>query len=100
MRVRDFGFIVTLLAALAFSPLARAQGEPTAGVAVNSAAPADQKSDQPFNPRDLSGPWMGYYWHAQVGPGKGPNGYMNFASFDQKIPEPPLTEWAKQTSAL
>jgi hypothetical protein len=96
MRVRDFGFIVTLLAALGFSPVARAQGELPAGVAVNSAAPADQKDDKPFNPRDLSGPWMGYYWHAQVGPGKGPNGYMNFASFDQKIPEPPLTEWAKQ----
>jgi hypothetical protein len=39
---------------------------------------------------------MGYYWHAQVGPGKGPGGYMNFASFDQTIPEPPLTEWARQ----
>ena len=51
----------------------------------------------PFDPHDLNGPWAGYNWAAgPVGPGKGPGGITNVEAFDQKIPEPPLTEWAKQ----
>ena len=40
-----------------------------------------------LNVRDLSGNWIG----DPPKPGK-----RNFASYDQKIPEPPLTDWAKQ----
>jgi hypothetical protein len=49
-----------------------------------------------FDPRDLRGPWRGYSWHNMEGKPRGPGGLQNFVSFDQKIPEPPLTEWAKQ----
>lgn len=38
------------------------------------------KPGQPFDPHDLNGTWIG----------------ANRDSYDQKIPEPPLTEWAKQ----
>jgi hypothetical protein len=31
-----------------------------------------------------------------VGPGGGPGGLQDYASFDQRIPEPPLTDWAKK----
>jgi len=52
---------------------------------------ADQKggpkSDQKLDPRhDINGTWIGV---------RGTREFRNFASYDQKIPEPPLTDWAK-----
>jgi hypothetical protein len=46
-----------------------------------------KSNDQKFDPRDLTGVWRG----DAARPGA-----RNFASYDQKIPEPPLTEWGKQ----
>jgi hypothetical protein len=49
---------------------------------------AGQKSDQKLDPhRDINGTWIGV---------RGTREFRNFASYDQKVPEPPLTDWAKQ----
>ncbi|MGD0966339.1 MAG: hypothetical protein ABSA57_20905 [Candidatus Acidiferrales bacterium] len=55
------------------------------------AEPAAQK----FDPHDLAGTWRG----EPAPPGTvsvAGSTTRNFASYDQKIPEPPLTDWAKQ----
>src|ERR1017187_2779500 len=82
MRFRYLGSIVTLIAAFSLSPFpyARAQSAPKN---IKPGATADQ----PFDPRDLYGDWRG----DDPRPGR-----HNADSVDQKIPEPPLTEWAKQ----
>src|SRR5450432_2986636 len=90
MRIRHLGPIFTLISALAISPLLYGQTKPAPAAAKPAAAPSqkmDQKMDQKFDPRDLSGPWLGDERTAKI---------QNFASEDQTIPEPPLTEWAKQ----
>jgi hypothetical protein len=79
-RYRDS--IIKLGILLAFAPLLFVRGQT-----------AIQRSGQPsvdpksFDPHDLLGVWIG----DRPKPGK-----RNFASYDQKIPEPPLTEWGKQ----
>ncbi len=78
MKIRSLISILSLIVAIACSPLLHGQ------------ATGD------FDPRDLRGPWRGYSWHNMEGKPRGPAGLQNFVSFDQKIPEPPLTEWAKQ----
>jgi hypothetical protein len=83
--------IVTLVAALTVSPVLYGQGQSAPGTADPGAV-----ADQEFDPHDLSGPWIGNAWVSHFGPGAGPGGLHNYASFDQKIPEPPLTDWAKQ----
>src|ERR1017187_8532894 len=52
-----------------------------------SEANGDQAGEQKFDPHDLTGTWTGYSPRP---------GIRNFASYDQKTPEPPLTDWAKQ----
>jgi len=90
MRIRYTVSIASLVTALVFSPLVlRAQND--AGNAKPGAS-----GDQSFDPHDLAGPWIGNFWHTQVGPGRGPGGLQDYASFDQRIPEPPLTDWAKK----
>jgi hypothetical protein len=74
--------MIALISALAASPFLYGQVKPTPGT-LKPAATADQK----FDPRDLSGPWLGDERTAKI---------QNFAIEDQTIPEPPLTEWAKQ----
>jgi len=80
MRNRCRGLFFAAIAALVFSPRLLAQNAP-------SPATSGTSDDQKFDPRDLNGTWIG----APPKPG-----FRNFASFDQKLPEPPLTEWAKQ----
>jgi hypothetical protein len=82
MKFRYLGPIVSLIAALSVSPLLFGQAKSAPDTA-KPGATADQK----FDPRDLSGPWLGDERTRQI---------QNFAAEDQKIPEPPLTEWAKQ----
>jgi hypothetical protein len=90
MRIRCTVSIASLVAALVFSPLLLcAQSD-----AVNKKS--GTSGDQLFDPHDLAGPWIGNPWHTQVGPGRGPGGLQDYASFDQRIPEPPLTDWAKK----
>jgi hypothetical protein len=93
-----FRYIISicLLVALASSPFLHAQ----APSAPAPAAKAPSTKDLPFNPHDLQGPWLGYSWNARIGPGKGPGGRTNVEAFDQKIPEPPLTDWAKKNLML
>ncbi len=81
MRVRRAGSIAAL-AALSFLPILYGHSQ-SAPPAPNSRPKVDQK----FDPRDLSGPWIGE---------RSRPGILNFGSFDQKIPEPPLTDWARQ----
>jgi hypothetical protein len=80
MRFRHLICVVTSIAVLAISPILFAQSAP-------KTATPPAKADQQFDPRDLSGMWRG----DDPRPGR-----HNADSVDQKIPEPPLTEWAKQ----
>jgi hypothetical protein len=69
------------VASLIFSPLLHSQSQ------TSTAAKAASASNQPFDPHDIGGSWRG----------DAPRpGYRDWASYDQKIPEPPLTDWAKQ----
>ncbi len=69
------------IAALIFSPLLRPQSQ------ASPDAKAASASNQPFDPHDIGGSWRGDAPHP---------GYRDWASYDQKVPEPPLTDWAKQ----
>ena len=69
---------VALVGTLVLAPCLAVFGQKTAS------PPA---AGQPFDPHDLSGTWRGE---------RGVPGYRNFASYDQKVPEPPLTEWGKK----
>lgn len=69
--------LVVLVALLSVAPVLLVAGQ-------GKAAP---KSAAAFDPRDLAGMWMG----EQNLPG-----YRGLASYDQTIPEPPLTTWAKE----
>jgi len=82
MKIRGFCSMVTLVAALASSPHLYAQAQNAPDASKSGATKA-----QPVDSHDLYGDWTG----DDPKPGK-----RNFASYDQKIPEPPLTDWAKQ----
>jgi hypothetical protein len=75
------GAAVASIAALVFSPVLHPQSQST--------APATSKaaSSQRFDAHDMTGTWRGEVAHP---------GYRDWASYDQTIPEPPLTDWAKQ----
>lgn len=74
MRNRSLMSIAALVTVLVFAPihLVHAQN-----------APPPSAGKQPFDPRDLTGVWGG-----DPGPGN--------SRWDNKTPEPPLTDWAKQ----
>jgi hypothetical protein len=92
MRLR---FVTSVLAA--FAVIASSQVLFGQAQSAPASAKATDTKNLPYDPHDLTGPWVGYNWVAGVvGPGKGPGGITNVEAFDQKIPEPPLTEWAKQ----
>lgn len=96
IRFRTVTSAIFLLVALAYSQVLFAQTQSAAPVAKPPAAKIDTKS-LPYNPRDLNGPWLGYNWNSRsMAGGKGPGGITNVEAFDQKIPEPPLTDWGKQ----
>jgi hypothetical protein len=82
MRIRNSRSVVTLIAVVvAFPPLhAQSPSAPTA-------AKPNPTVNLPFDPHDFSGNWIG----DAASPGK-----RNFGSWDQTIPEPPLTDWAKK----
>jgi len=46
--------------------------------------PSPKAAKQPFNPHDMDGVWLGQ------------EGYPGNGRFDNRTPEPPLTDWAKQ----
>jgi hypothetical protein len=80
MRARNLCSMVALAAALGFAPYLHAQiSEPSN---TNSAATAHL----PFDPHDFTGIWMGDT--------KSSNRVLGSNALN--IPEPPLTEWAKQ----
>jgi hypothetical protein len=89
--LRICALAILLTSAQAVAQEAGRQLQPTSpGVA----KPTEPKS-QNFDPRDLSGTWRGE--PARPGqPSLAGSTTRNFASYDQKIPEPPLTDWAKQ----
>lgn len=91
LKIRSLSSITIFLFLLVFFSRVNVQAQDTSGGGKSGTG-----ADQQFDPHDLSGPWIGYDWHTSVGPGKGPGGLQNYAVFDQKIPEPPLTDWAKQ----
>jgi hypothetical protein len=92
MILRICALVIFLPAAIAVAQNAsmeRPQQNSSSGVAPGSSGP------QEFDPRDLSGTWRG----ESAPPGAvsvAGSTTRNFASYDQKIPETPLTEWAKQ----
>jgi len=87
------GVIAVLLPpALAVAQNAGQQNPPRSSSSVVKAAERDSRK---FDPRDLSGTWRG----EAARPGAisvAGSTTRNFASYDRKIPEPPLTEWGKQ----
>ena len=82
MKTRCIGSALTLIAAMAISPALFAQNGNAPASAVSGAS-----STYKFDRKDMDGTWLG---------DKSTPTYRNFASYDQKIPEPPLTDWGKQ----
>jgi hypothetical protein len=95
MKVRNpfVHLAVMAIVLTAFSSQLRAQSSPATPKSLAAGGQkADQnpgqKSDQKLDPRrDINGTWIGV---------RGTREFRNFASYDQKVPEPPLTDWAKQ----
>jgi len=69
------------VAAMTFLLLPRSRAQ------AQSAASGKAAASKPFDPHDITGMWRG-------DPPR--PAYRDWASYDQKIPEPPLTDWAKQ----
>ena len=85
MRIRFLCSVVALFATVAISSLLDAQSpQSTLSVQKPSAT-----ANLPFDPHDLSGNWIGDPQNPKAG-------RRNWAGYDQKVPEPPLTDWAKQ----
>jgi len=80
-KVRYAHFLMMLVGLVGSFSLLHAQA-PNAASGMKSGA----TSKQAFDPRNLSG-----FWAGDTIPG-----LQNRASVDQKLPEPPLTDWAKQ----
>lgn len=83
MEFRNSGWLL-VVAGLAFAPLAH--GQTTKSKPAGNKKPS-VSADKKFNPRDIGGPWLGDARH---------RGFEGIGSFDQKVPEPPLTEWGKK----
>jgi hypothetical protein len=81
--LRNRFLLLSFVATFVFASVRTVRSQAQAASSANKAVSVKQ----PFDPHDLSGTWRG----DDPRPGA-----RNFASFDQKIPEPPLTEWAKQ----
>jgi hypothetical protein len=78
------------MSALVFPPLLYSRPQSSPG----ATKPAEHRETQ-FDPHDLSGAWRGEA--AQPGESsRTSESPRNFASYNQKIPEPPLTDWGKQ----
>ena len=78
------------IATLVFTPLLYSRPQSSSGV-----AKPGEGGEKQFDPRDLSGTWRGET--AQPGEdSRTSESPRNFASYSQKIPEPPLTDWGKQ----
>ena len=88
LSARQFVLLVAILAAVpCLVVLGQSAGsKPVAPARVSAPTRAGAGTGQPFDPRDLSGAWRG---------DRVP-GLRNWASFDQTLPEPPLTPWARQ----
>jgi len=85
MRIRFAGLAMMAIAITIFSPRLHGQAGSSA---VKSDSAAGGKPDQNLDPRrDLNGTWIGE---------KGTRAFRNFASYDQHVPEPPLTDYAKK----
>ena len=84
MRIRHLYFVVAMIAVVATSSLLHAQAQ--------SASSTDKPSatvNLPYDPHDFSGNWIGERANPAIG-------RRNSDSQDQKLPEPPLTDWAKK----
>lgn len=82
MRNRCRSSILASIAVFAVSPILYAQ---TGDVPSSSKTAA--RADLKFDPHEIDGTWSG----DDPRPDR-----RNFGSYDQKIPEPPLTDWGKQ----
>jgi hypothetical protein len=85
MRNLLTGATLGLMLVLMCGPFVVAVAQDTSGTVPNALAPSTS-TQQSFDPHDIYGNWIG----DRPSPGR-----RNFASWDQKIPEPPLTTWAK-----
>ena len=85
MRFRRPCYLALLLAIVAASPLLHAQTPQGPPPPPKPSATANL----PFDPHDLNGNWIGDNQDSA-------HGRRNWGSYDQRIPEPPLTDWAKQ----
>jgi hypothetical protein len=84
------GAAAVVISALVFPPLLYSRPQSSPG----ATKPAEHRETQ-FDPHDLSGAWRGEA--AQPGESsRTSESPRNFASYNQKIPEPPLTDWGKQ----
>ncbi len=90
MRTCFAGAAAVVISALVFPPLLYSRPQSSPG----ATKPAEHRETQ-FDPHDLSGAWRGEA--AQPGESsRTSESPRNFASYNQKIPEPPLTDWGKQ----
>lgn len=90
MRTCFAGAAAVVMSALVFPPLLYSRPQSSPG----ATKPAEHRETQ-FDPHDLSGAWRGEA--AQPGESsRTSESPRNFASYNQKIPEPPLTDWGKQ----
>jgi hypothetical protein len=90
LRICFVGVAAVAIAALVFTPLLYSGPQNSPG-----AAQPGERGEKWFDPHDLSGTWRGET--AQPGEdSRTSESPRNFASYSQKIPEPPLTDWGKQ----
>ena len=90
MRTCFAGVAAVAIATLVFTPLLYSRPQSSADVAKTG-----ERGEKQFDPHDLSGTWRGET--AQPGEdSRTSESPRNFASYSQKIPEPPLTDWGKQ----
>ena len=85
MRIRRLCSLAVLFASVAISAQLNAQSPQSTPSTEKPSATANL----PFDPHDFSGNWIGDPQNPKIG-------RRNWASYDQKLPEPPLTDWAKK----
>ena len=85
MRIRHLCSLVVLFASVAISAQLHAQSPQSTPSTEKPGATANL----PFDPHDFGGNWIGDPQNPKIG-------RRNWASYDQKLPEPPLTDWAKK----
>ncbi len=82
MKIRYLYAALPFVFAIFISSMAHGQAQNSAG-----SSKTDLNSSPWVDPQEMSGPWLGEERNAK---------HNNFAAEDQKLPEPPLTDWAKQ----